>query len=168
MSDRFDSAVERKPKSKTDAAPDGVAGVPRTEVIAGSGRRRRWSRADKARIVSESLKPGASVSEVARRHGLNPGQLSGWRRKARSVIGRTSALPGKAGPVRQRSEGPRPAADPPAFAPVVMTSPAAPLRPAVSAASLVEIAIGEVSVRISGAVDAEALVAVLRAVRRAS
>jgi hypothetical protein len=36
----------------------------------------------------------------------------------------------------------------------------------VSAASLVEIAIGEASVRISGAVDAEALVAVLRAVRR--
>jgi hypothetical protein len=64
MSDRFDSAVERKPRSKTDAAPDGVAGVPRTEVIAGSGRRRRWSHADKARIVSESLKPGASVSEV--------------------------------------------------------------------------------------------------------
>ena len=62
----------------------------------------------------------------------------------------------------------RPAADPPAFALVVMTSPAAPLRPAVSAASLVEIAIGEVSMRISGAVDAEVLVAVLRAVRRAS
>jgi hypothetical protein len=49
-----------------------------------------------------------------------------------------------------------------------MMSPAAPLRPAASATSLIEIAIGEVSVRISGAVDAETLVAVLRAVRRAS
>jgi hypothetical protein len=49
-----------------------------------------------------------------------------------------------------------------------MTSPAAPLRPAESATSVVEIVIGEVSVRISGAVDLEALVAVLNAVRRAS
>jgi len=49
----------------------------RIELITGTGRRRRWSADEKARIVVESLKPGASVSEVARRHGLSPQQLFG-------------------------------------------------------------------------------------------
>jgi transposase len=51
-----------------------MAGV-RDEVIAGGRQRRRWSSADKARIVLESLKPGAVVSEVAQRHGLTRWQL---------------------------------------------------------------------------------------------
>lgn len=46
----------------------------------GRRRRRYWSREDKARIVSESAAPGASISEVARRHGLNRGLLTAWRR----------------------------------------------------------------------------------------
>jgi transposase len=37
---------------------------------------------DKARIVEETSAPGAVVSEVARRHGLTPQQLFGWRRAA--------------------------------------------------------------------------------------
>jgi Transposase len=60
-----------------------VVGVRRIEVITGTGRRRRWSSDDKARILLESLKPGANVSEVARRHGLSPQQLFGWQREAR-------------------------------------------------------------------------------------
>jgi transposase len=40
--------------------------VGRIELITGTGRRRRWSADDKTRIVVDSLKPGASVSEVAR------------------------------------------------------------------------------------------------------
>ncbi|WP_410051726.1 transposase, partial [Bradyrhizobium sp.] len=46
-------------------------------------RRRRWSAESKARIVAESQAPGAVVSEVARRHGLSPSQLSAWRKAAR-------------------------------------------------------------------------------------
>jgi transposase len=42
------------------------------EIINGIGGRRRWSVDDKARIVEETLAPGAVVSEVARRHGLTP------------------------------------------------------------------------------------------------
>jgi transposase len=34
------------------------------------------------RMVEESLEPGASVSLVARRHGVNPNQLFTWRRLA--------------------------------------------------------------------------------------
>ncbi|WP_052341689.1 IS66-like element accessory protein TnpA [Salinarimonas rosea] len=45
--------------------------------------RRRWSDAEKGRIVRESFEPGAVVNEVARRHGITPQQLTGWRREAR-------------------------------------------------------------------------------------
>ena len=54
--------------------------VRRVEIINGIGGRRRWSMDDKARIVEETLVPGAVVSEIARRHGLSPQQLFGWRR----------------------------------------------------------------------------------------
>ena len=57
--------------------------VSRLEVITGTGRRRRFSEDYKARVVGETLVTGAVVSEVARRHGLTPQQLFGWRRQAR-------------------------------------------------------------------------------------
>src|SRR5215472_4400109 len=63
-----------------EGAPEGLQ---RIEVITGIGRRRRWSPEAKARIVLESQQPGAVVSEVARRHGMTPQQLFGWRREAR-------------------------------------------------------------------------------------
>lgn len=57
--------------------------VRRLEVITGTGRRRRFSDDDKARVIEETLVPGVVVSEVARRHGLTPQQLFGWRRQVR-------------------------------------------------------------------------------------
>jgi len=169
MSDRFDHTPKHKPESKPDAAVDAVVDVRR---ITGSGQRRRWSSDDKARIVRESLKPDANVSEVARRHGLRPHQLYKWRRKARAVIRRSAAPVAQARPVGLRRLGPKSASKtakaPPAFAPVVMATPAVPLRPTASETSPVEIAIGEVSVRVRGVVDVEALIAVLSAVRRVS
>lgn len=44
---------------------------------------RRWSRADKWRIVEESYQPGTSVSLVARRYDVNANQVFNWRRDAR-------------------------------------------------------------------------------------
>ena len=55
--------------------------VHRLEVFTGAGRRRTWSDEDKARIVAEIIASGESVSAVARRHGLSPQQLFGWRRE---------------------------------------------------------------------------------------
>lgn len=52
-------------------------------VLVGRERRRRWTSGQKRRIVEESFAPGASVSEVARRHEVHPNQLHGWRRDAR-------------------------------------------------------------------------------------
>ena len=50
--------------------------------VLGPERRRRWSREAKAAMVAETYEPGSSVSLVARRHGVAPSQLFGWRRLA--------------------------------------------------------------------------------------
>src|SRR5712672_4835248 len=47
----------------------------------GSHRRRFWSSDEKRRMVAESLAPGASVSKVAQRHGVNANLLFSWRRR---------------------------------------------------------------------------------------
>jgi transposase len=49
-------------------------------VISGTGRRRRFPEDEKARILEETLAPGAIVSDIARRNGLTPQQLFTWRR----------------------------------------------------------------------------------------
>lgn len=53
----------------------------RVEVITSVERRRRWSRAEKERLVAASLEPGVSVSEVARAAGLHVSQLFRWRKQ---------------------------------------------------------------------------------------
>lgn len=55
----------------------------RMDVIPETVTRRRWTREAKARIIAESLAPGANVAEVARRHGIIPQQLYSWRRDCR-------------------------------------------------------------------------------------
>jgi transposase len=86
MSDDFDSKLKRKLESNADEVSESVTSVRRIELITGAGRRRGWSSDEKARIVMESLRPGANVSEVARRNGLSPQQLFAWRRKARALF----------------------------------------------------------------------------------
>jgi transposase len=44
-------------------------------------RRRFWSADEKRRMIDESLAPGASVSKVAQRYGVNANQLFTWRRQ---------------------------------------------------------------------------------------
>jgi transposase len=117
----------------------------RIEVITGVERRRRWSEEDKARIVAESLKPGVIVAEVARRYGMHRNQLYGWR----SAFG---VQPAKTGQARE-TQG---------FVPVTVV-PEAPEGPVSSA--VIEIVIGSVSVRLTGAIDAAALRQVLEVVR---
>ena len=45
--------------------------------------RRRWSEAEKRRIVAESYRPGVSVSLVARRNDVNANLVFTWRRQYR-------------------------------------------------------------------------------------
>lgn len=50
------------------------------EIITDGGRRRRWSAAEKLRIVEETLDDRASISVVARRNGVALNLLYRWRR----------------------------------------------------------------------------------------
>ena len=67
--------------------------VRRVEVFTGAGRRRVWSKADKAAIIAESYTGADTVSGVARRHGLTTSQLFAWRRDCRQHGLRGSAAP---------------------------------------------------------------------------
>jgi len=117
-------------------------------VITGVERRRKWSAQEKVAIVAESLAEGAVVSEVARRHGLSPQQLFGWRSRLRDAV-----------------KGSAPSSDAtPAFVPAIveddLPSPAAPALPAAAAMSAagvapIEIAVGGVIVRVRGEAELE-------------
>lgn len=56
--------------------------ISRAEVVTSVERRRRWSQAEKERLVVASLEPGATVSEVARVAGLHVSQLFRWRKES--------------------------------------------------------------------------------------
>jgi transposase len=130
--------------------------VRRIEVFTGAGRRRTWSVEDKARIVAETLKEGESVCTVARRHGLSPQQLFGWRRQARLLAaGVENAAP--------------------KFVPAIVETPppiGAALRRrhkrtrhADQISGLIEVEIADMTVRFGRGADVKTVAAVIRALK---
>lgn len=75
---------------------DGAAGKDEVVSVRESviRRRRKWSHQEKARIVREVQRPGASLQEVSQRHGLHPSLLTRWRAQHRTVV--KKATPRKA------------------------------------------------------------------------
>jgi len=120
------------------------------EVFRGQARR-RWSEADKRRLVAETFGPGATVHGVARRHGVSPSQPFAWRKlyRAEAGIERAVSAPGV-----------------PGFAAVEITPATPPCAadavPALSGLIEIELAGGD-RVRISGAADPAVVAAALRA-----
>jgi transposase len=53
----------------------------RVEVFAGIQRRRRYTAEQKMAFVQEASQPGMTISYVARRHGIAPSLIFGWRRR---------------------------------------------------------------------------------------
>jgi transposase len=122
---------------------------PQVEVITSVQRRRRWSRTEKERIVAASMEPGAVASEVARAAGVHASQLFRWRQELceRTPVRPTFAAVGVA------TEGNRDCA---------------PALPA-PACGLVEVEFASgARLRISGAVDAEVVSAVMRSLAKSS
>jgi transposase len=132
--------------------------------------KRRWPDEVKARIVAESLQPGARVVDVAARYDILPHHLSDWRRHARQ--GRL-ALPGEL--MDALHSLPKAEAAEPTFVPLSILP--APIDRAVS--STAEVAQGgtgvmtievgpDVLLRIPGDVAVERAAALVRALRGAS
>lgn len=121
-------------------------------VLSGPERRRRWTTAEKLRIVEESLVPGTSVVEVARRHDVNRNLVTAWRRQARTGV--LAFEPGR----MQRQ------ADEVSFAAVSIAPDRQPLTAPSGTCGAIEIefAAGD-RMRITGAVDAATLSAVVAA-----
>jgi transposase len=122
----------------------------RVEVFTGAGRRRTWLHEEKVRIVAEIASSGNSVCEIARRHGLSPQQLFGWRRRLRDAEA-ASAESGGLEFVPAVVE-----ADPPAVA---------SRSKAQTIAGTIEVEIGDVKIRIGRGADAATLAMVLRALK---
>jgi transposase len=129
----------------------------RLEVFTGSGRRRAWSAEQKARILTESYESGDEVSAVARRHGLTPQQVFGWRRDVRRRSTRrqsNDAADMSFASVLVETGGPH------AGPPVAPSCPTAP--------GTIEIALGAAVVRVGPGTDLATLTKVLRAVKAAT
>ena len=131
--------------------------VRRLEVFTGAGRRRKWSGEDKARIVAEIVASGQSVCAVARRHGLSPQQLFGWRRQLKEAAARHSeaeelqfvpavldvVVPARA--VRARRKAPRCKSEPDA--------------------GTIEVEVNGVTIRVGRGADANTIAAIVHALK---
>jgi len=71
-------------------------------------RRRLWSADEKRRMIDECRAPGASVAEVALRHGVNANLLFTWKRQSARDGGGEGAAPVELVPVRVTPEAQRP------------------------------------------------------------
>ncbi len=128
--------------------------VRRLEVFTGAGRRRTWRAEDKARIVAEIATSGDSVCAVARRHGLSPQQLFGWRRQLRE------------------SEAGSSEADRLQFVPAVVDAGSSavpqqrlPRGKVDASAGAIEVEIDGITIRVGRGADAKTLMTVLRALK---
>ena len=64
-------------------------------VYSGPERRRRWSDEQRLQILTEAFAPGASPTDVARRHEVSTGQLYTWRKKL--AVGAVASATGSEG-----------------------------------------------------------------------
>jgi transposase len=121
-------------------------------VVRAPRRRREHSAEFKQELVARSLQPGVSVAAIAMEHGINANLLFGWRRRH---------LQAQAGLASQAA----------VLLPVSIEAPvrAIPMGPPMPtprpSAGSIEIEIGNVRVRLRGAIDEASLRTVLSALR---
>jgi transposase len=114
----------------------------RIEVITRTEKPRRWSAEEKQAIVAESVAGAASITAVARKHGIGTGQLYMWRHQ---LLKQQPAVA--------------------CFARVAVRPEAGPL-PVPHAPGVIEIMLpGEITLRVDAQVDEAALRRVLAALR---
>ena len=163
---------------------DGSGFAGRMEVLAEPSGRRAWPLETRLRIVAESYADGASVGEVARRHGLQSNQVTCWRRLYRrgELVPRGSPpLPPLVSEAARSSEllsARAAASDLPAFVPLVLEEPEAlapsgmpgaaaeaGARSAERTDDRIEVEVCGVVVRLPGDVDPARLAEIVAALR---
>ena len=129
----------------------GGVGVARLEVIEGPSGPRRRTKAERARIAAESLMPGVTVADIARRHGTTRWPIYDWRKQIRKghlvVPESVAALP--------------------IFAKLVVDDRTAEASAAVAGSDL-EIVVGDVVIRAGAGADEGHLTRAIRAARAAT
>ena len=115
--------------------------VSRLEVVS-VGARQHWSPERKRELVLETFEPGAKVNAVARRNGVATSLLFAWRKQMREKLAE-AGVPAYA----------------PRFLPLAIAAPASP--------TAIEIETpGGVRMKFSGAVAADLIVALVKALSR--
>ena len=133
----------------------------------GEPARRQHDRSFKARLVEQSLQPGASVAVIARNNGINANLLFKWRRdhgrKAIAASMSTAATPTVLLPVHVEPVtrvGTRSVLEP------TPTAEAVPGSRVAARGGVIEVEIAGALLRLRGAVDEAMLSSVLRALRQ--
>lgn len=68
--------IDNETQINTNVTPN-----PRVEVLPAAERRRRWTAEEKQQLLKESEMPVNSISAVARKYGVSPSQMFGWRKQ---------------------------------------------------------------------------------------
>jgi transposase len=70
--------------------------------MSANGKRRKWTAADKLRIVLAGMQPNLEVSELCRREGINPTQYYGWKKQLLSSAAKVFEERGNKSAVEER------------------------------------------------------------------
>lgn len=126
-------------------------GVSRLEVIEGPSGRRQRTKAERARIAAESMMPGVTVADIARKHGTTRWQIYDWRKQLRKgnlvLLESVASLP--------------------VFAELVVDDSSAEAAASVTRSDL-EIVVGDVVIRAGADADEGQLTRAIRAARAAA
>jgi transposase len=120
------------------------SGAVLVDVILGQPRR-TWSRDEKLAIVAETFVVGARVVDVMRRHRISSGQIHTWRKQFRAELG----FPAPEKPAKARGLAPL------QFMPLAIATEAA--------ATTIEIDLSGAKMKITGAIDAALMAALVKA-----
>ena len=117
-------------------------------MLVGPALKRQYrSKQERRQIVEETLRPGASVAVIARRHGVNANQVFHWRKLYREGKLEVESAVGQLVPVR-------------------ITEVVSNDRPPAICTGSIVVEVGRARIRVEGSVDAEALRLVLDRVGR--
>jgi transposase len=121
-----------------------------------NGRTRRFrSKLERRQIVEETMKPGASVSLVARAHDVNTNQVFKWRRQYHAGKLEVQQASGALLPVRISDSAPK-----------LQVQPASRGKSRARKTGIIDIDLGHARIRIEGSADPDCVRAAIEGLAR--